>query len=49
MPGLADREAMLWGMAIPTPFPLIAEIKVIDYPKKATVFAKQAWEKMENK
>jgi DNA helicase HerA-like ATPase len=46
LPGLADHEAMLWGMAIPTPFPLIAEIKVTDYPQKATVFAKQAWEKM---
>ncbi|MEM3618146.1 MAG: ATP-binding protein [Candidatus Bathyarchaeia archaeon] len=49
LPGLADHEAMLWGMAIPTPFPLIAEIKVTDYPQKATVFAKQAWEKMEKK
>jgi hypothetical protein len=48
-PDLADHEAMLWGMAIPTPFPLIAEIKVTDYPQKATVFAKHAWEKMENK
>jgi hypothetical protein len=48
LPGLADHEAMLWGMAIPTPFPLIAEIKVTDYPQKAAVFAKQAWKKMEN-
>jgi DNA helicase HerA-like ATPase len=47
LPGLADHEAMLWGIAIPTPFPIIAEIKVDEYPRKATVFAKQAWERME--
>ena len=46
LPGLADHEAMLWGMAIPTPFPIIAEIEVSEYPQKAVVFAKQAWEKM---
>jgi len=49
LPGLSDHEAMLWGMAIPTPFPVIAEIKVTDYPQKAAVFAKQAWERMQNK
>jgi len=48
LPGLADHEAMLWGIAIPTPFPVIAEIKVDEYPRKATVFAKQAWERMES-
>lgn len=48
LPGLADHEAMLWGIAIPTPFPLIAEIKVDEYPRKAAVFAKQAWERMES-
>jgi hypothetical protein len=47
LPGLADHEAMLWGIAIPTPFPVIAEIRVDEYPRKATVFAKQAWERME--
>lgn len=47
LPGLADHEAMLWGIAVPTPFPVIAEIKVNEYPQKATVFAKQAWERME--
>jgi DNA helicase HerA-like ATPase len=47
LPGLADHEAMLWGIAIPTPFPIIVEIKVDEYPRKATVFAKQAWERME--
>jgi len=47
LPGLADHEAMLWGIAVPTPFPLVAEVKVSEYPRKATVFARQAWEKME--
>jgi hypothetical protein len=47
LPGLADHEAMLWGIAIPTPFPVITEIKVDEYPRKAAVFAKQAWERME--
>jgi hypothetical protein len=46
LPGLADHEAMLWGIAVPTPFPVIVEIKVEEYPQKATVFAKQAWERM---
>jgi len=47
LPGLADHEAMLWGLAIPTPFPVIAEIEVEEYPQKAVGFAKTAWEKME--
>jgi len=47
LPGLADHEAMLWGIAIPTPFPIIAEIEVEEYPQKAVAFAKHAWEKME--
>jgi len=47
LPGLADHEAMLWGIAVPTPFPVIAEIEVEEYPQKAAVFAKQAWERME--
>jgi len=46
LPGLADHEAMLWGTAIPTPFPVIAEIEVEEYPRKAAAFAKSAWEKM---
>lgn len=48
LPGLADHEAMMWGIAVPTPFPMITEIKVDEYPQKAAVFAKQAWERMEN-
>ena len=49
LPGLADHEAMLWGMAVPTPFPLISEMDVKEYPQKAAAFAKQAWERMEEK
>jgi len=47
LPGLADHESMLWGIAVPTPFPVIAEIEVEEYPQKAAAFAKQAWERME--
>jgi DNA helicase HerA-like ATPase len=47
LPGLADHEAMLWGIAVPTPFPIIAEVEVEEYPQKAVAFAKSAWEKME--
>jgi len=47
LPGLADHEAMLWGLAVPTPFPIIVEVDVEEYPRKAAVFAKSAWEKME--
>ncbi|MEM2915223.1 MAG: ATP-binding protein, partial [Candidatus Bathyarchaeia archaeon] len=47
LPGLADHEAMLWGIAVPTPFPVITEIEVEEYPKKAAAFARTAWEKME--
>jgi len=47
LPGLADHEAILWGTAIPTPFPVIGEIKVEEYPRKAAVLAKQAWQRME--
>ncbi|MEM1585968.1 MAG: ATP-binding protein [Candidatus Bathyarchaeia archaeon] len=47
LPGLADHEAMLWGLAVPTPFPVIIEVDVEEYPRKAATFAKAAWEKME--
>ncbi len=46
LPGLADHEAMVWGMASPVPFPIIAEVEVKDFPKKAGVTARQAWERM---
>ncbi len=49
LPGLADHEAMLWGLAVPTPFPIIIEVDVEEYPRKAAAFAKSAWEKMETK
>lgn len=49
LPGLADHEAMLWGLAVPTPFPIIIEVDVEEYPRKAAVFAKSAWEKMETR
>ena len=47
LPGLADHEAMMWGIALPTPFPVIAEVEVEEYPQKAVSLAKQAWERME--
>lgn len=47
LPGLADHEAIIWGVSSPTPFPVIGEIEVKEYPKKAGVTAKQAWERME--
>jgi hypothetical protein len=46
LPGLADHEVMLWGIAVPTPFPVVAEVEVEEYPQKAVAFAKSAWEKM---
>jgi DNA helicase HerA-like ATPase len=49
LPGLADHEAMLWGLAVPTPFPIIIEVNVEEYPRKAAVFAKSAWERMEKR
>lgn len=49
LPGLADHEAILWGLAVPTPFPVIVEIDVKEYPRKAAAFARTAWEKMEEK
>ncbi|MEM1514685.1 MAG: hypothetical protein QXH24_01315 [Candidatus Bathyarchaeia archaeon] len=47
LPRLADHETILWGLAVPTPFPVIVEIDVEEYPRKAAAFAKTAWEKME--
>jgi len=46
LPGLADHEALIWGAASPTPFPVIAEISVQDYPRKAGVTAREAWGRM---
>lgn len=47
LPGLADHEAILWGLAVPTPFPVIVEMDIEEYPRKAAAFARAAWEKME--
>ncbi len=44
--GLADLEGMLWGISSLTPFPVIAEVDVEEYPRKAAVTAKTAWERM---
>ena len=48
LPGLADHEAILWGLAVAAPFPIIAEIDVKEYPQKAMAAAKQAWERMDS-
>ena len=47
MPGLADFEGILCGMASTIPFPVIVETKVMEYPRKATVTAKEAWAYMD--
>ncbi|RLI08564.1 hypothetical protein DRO32_02085, partial [Candidatus Bathyarchaeota archaeon] len=47
MPGLADFEGILCGMASTIPFPVMVETKVMEYPRKATVTAKEAWEYMD--
>lgn len=49
LPGLADHEALMWGLALQTPFPVVAEIGVDEYPQKALVSAKQAWSGMANR
>lgn len=36
---------MIWGLAIPNPFPLIAEVEVTEFPMKAVVTSKQAWKR----
>jgi len=46
LPGLADHEALIWGMASPVPFPVTVEVDVRDYPAKTSVVAKVAWERM---
>jgi len=48
MPGLADFEGILCGMASTIPFPVIVETKVMEYPRKATFSAKEAWAYMDN-
>lgn len=49
LPGLADHEALIWGMASPVPFPVTIEVDVKDYPSKTGVTAKTAWDRMKIK
>jgi len=46
LPGLATHEALVWGIALPTPFPVVAEMDVEEFPQKAGSSARQAWERM---
>ena len=46
LPGLAAHQALVWGTALPTPFPVVAEMDVEEFPQKASSSARQAWEKM---
>ena len=47
LPGLADHEALVWGMASPVPFPVTVEMEVKCHPSKSSVPAKVAWSRME--
>ena len=47
LPGLADFEGVLCGMASTIPFPVMVETHVMEYPRKATVTAREAWEYMD--
>lgn len=49
LPCLADHEALIWGVASPVAFPTIVKIDVQDYPRKAVVSAKTAWERMKSR
>lgn len=46
--GLADHEAFICGIAVPTRFPVIVETRVEEYPKKATKNAQQTFEAMKS-
>ncbi|RLI10039.1 hypothetical protein DRO33_05990, partial [Candidatus Bathyarchaeota archaeon] len=47
LPGLADFEGILCGMASTIPFPVMVETHVMEYPRKAAVTAREAWEYMD--
>jgi hypothetical protein len=47
LPSLADFEGILTGMASIIPFPVIVETYVEEFPRKATISARKAWEKMD--
>jgi DNA helicase HerA-like ATPase len=44
--GLADHEAFICGIAVPTRFPVIVETRIECYPKKAAKTAKETFEVM---
>lgn len=46
LPGLATHQALVWGAALPTPFPVVAEMEVEEFPQKTGSSARQAWERM---
>ena len=46
LPCLANHESLLWGLASPIPFPVIARVDVRDFPKKSGATAKESWAKM---
>ncbi|MCX8161928.1 MAG: DUF87 domain-containing protein [Candidatus Bathyarchaeota archaeon] len=43
LPGLADHEALFWGLGSLIPFPVAVEVEVEEYPRKAKVTARDAW------
>ena len=43
LPGLADHEALFWGLGSLIPFPVAVEVEVEEYPRKARITAKEAW------
>ncbi len=46
LPGLADHEALIWGMASPIQFPVVVETEVVSFPSKAKNRPEEAWKKM---
>lgn len=43
LPGLADHEALFWGLGSLIPFPVVVEVEVEEYPRKAKITARDAW------
>ncbi len=44
--GLADHEALAWGLGVPFPFPVQVETDIEIYPEKSVATASVAWRKM---
>ncbi len=44
--GLSTHEALMWGVALPTPFPLLVETLTEIYPQKAVMRPSEAWRKL---